>query len=192
MQSFCQGLWRTASLQMGMVLLSPYGRGTLQIFFGLLRDCFSLLTHQRWNADWVWSVLFSLLAALQICSCPGLSSRRLCQHSSRRLMYRELLKICWAEKGLVIAKSSGPYASNKASDLHSTVSSEHLMWERHSAAAWKLVIKLGEVVMWKTQPKSGHRFPAILINTTEGCSSNTSSHSSFLFFSERKVWANQK
>lgn len=34
-------------------------------------------------------------------------------------MYRELLKIGWAEQGLVIAKSSGPYASNKASDLHS-------------------------------------------------------------------------
>lgn len=135
MQSLCQGLWRTILLQMGMALLSPYGRGTLQIFFCLLGDCFSFLTHQNWNTGWVWRVLSSLLAALQICSCPGLSSRRMCQHSSRRLMYRELLKICWAEKGLVIAKSLEPYASNKTSDLYSIVSSEHLTWQYHSATA---------------------------------------------------------
>lgn len=88
-------------------------------------------------------------------------------------MYSESLKICWAKKGLVIAQGSEPSVPSKVTDLHSTVSLEPL----------KLVIKLREVVMWKIQPKSGHKFPAVPINTTEGCSSNIPLRlSSFLFF----------
>lgn len=127
-QSFCQDLW-WISLQMDIALISPYGVRNIVNILRPIKILF-LPPHPSDMKYWlgVKCTIHSLLAALQICSCPELSSKQKCQHSSRRLMYRESLKICWAKKDLVIAKSSEPSVSNKVTDFHSTVSSEHLIW----------------------------------------------------------------
>lgn len=81
------------------------------------------------------------------------------------------------QKGLGDCKGFGAPCTQKGRGLSFAVSLEHSV---HSATLKKLVIKLREVAMWTTQPKSDHRFPAVLISTTDGGSVNSPFHSAFL------------
>ena len=95
-------------------------------------------------------------------------------------MDSEWLQICWARKGSEVTKGSASSLPSKVTGHCSIVSSEHLTaWLCYSLEA---DYKAQKGVIWKMQLKSDYKFPAVLISTTEGCSSNISLHSTSFFF----------